>query len=177
MSEEDLELFARRGLWAVTNPASNLKLSSGIAPVAEMQRRGVRLAIGTDGAASNNSLDIVKEAFILALLQKGINETPEKPDAKQVLKMLTLNGAEAQRRNGGCIKEGSPADFCIADLDRIAALPAYDPLETLIYCGSGNNIVMTAVDGVILYENGEYTTIDTEKFKFELERRKSKFGK
>ena len=177
ISDEDISVLKDKGVFVASNPASNLKLGNGVCPVNKLLDMGINISVGTDGAASNNSLDIVKEAYLLALLQKGLNETPEKPSAKQIFKMLTVNGALAQGRRGGTVKQGSTADFCVADVERISALPAFDPLETLIYGGSGNNIVMTAVDGVILYENGEYTTIDIEKYRFKLDRSKSRFIK
>ena len=169
ISDGDIALLKEKGVTVASNPVSNLKLGNGVCPVQKLIDAEIDVTVGTDGAASNNSLDVVKEAYILALLQKGLNGTPEKPSARQVLRMLTSNGAKAQGRAGGCIKTGMPADFCVADLGMIQTAPAYEPLETLIYCGSGCNIVMTAVDGVILYENGEYTTIDIEKYRFALE--------
>lgn len=177
ISDDDISILKEKGVSVASNPASNLKLGNGVCPVNKLLDAGIIISVGTDGAASNNSLDIVKEAFLLALLQKGLNESPEKPSAKQIMQMLTVNGASAQGRPGGCVKQGSPADFCVVDLEKLSALPAFDPLETLIYCGSGHNIVMTAVDGVILYENGEYTTIDIEKCRFSLDKSKSKFSK
>ncbi len=175
LSDDDIGILKDKGVTVASNPVSNLKLGNGVCPVQKLLDAGINLTVGTDGAASNNSLDIVKEAFILSLLQKGINKTPEKPTAKQILKALTVNGAAAQGRRGGTVGEGSPADFCVVDLEKIGMLPAFDPINAFLFGGSGSPVIMTVADGVILYENGEYTTIDTERFKFDLAKSKMKF--
>ncbi len=157
MSEEDMDIFRQRSLWAVTNPGSNTKLASGIAPIQEMVKRGVRLAIGTDGPASNNCLDMFKEMFLVSGLAKLREEDAASVDAEEVLKMAISGGA-------GCmilpdcdsLVPGKLADLVMIDLHQPNMQPIHNIVKNLVYSGSKQNVKMTMVNGRILYEDGVY---------------------
>ena len=157
MSEEDVSLFARKGLWAVTNPASNLKLASGIAPIARMQRAGVKLAIGTDGAGSNNALDMFREMYLVTALQKYAEDDASACPADTVLEMACVGGARAMGL--ACcddIAPGKKADLAVIDLHRPNMQPLNNIGKNLVYAGSKANVRLTMVNGKVLYENGEF---------------------
>ena len=157
MSDEDIDLFARRGLWAVTNPSSNLKLASGIAPIAKMQRAGVKLAIGTDSAGSNNALDMFREMYLVTALQKYYENDPSACDALSVLEMATAGSAGAMCLDD-CrdIAVGMKADLIVIDLSRPNMRPINNIAKNIVYSGSKENVRLTMVNGKILYENGEF---------------------
>ncbi|MCH5205833.1 MAG: amidohydrolase [Oscillospiraceae bacterium] len=160
--ERDMEIFRDKNLWMITNPASNLKLASGIAPICEMRRAGMKnFAIGTDGAASNNSLDMFKEMFLVAALQKVREYDAAACPAFEVLEMATKGGALAMGLNDcDVLAEGKLADLAVIDLDQPNMQPVHNIAKNLVYSGSKSNIKMTVVNGKILYENGEFTTVD-----------------
>ena len=157
MSEEDVALFARKGLWAITNPASNLKLASGIASIARMQRAGVKLAIGTDGAGSNNALDMFREMYLVTALQKYAENDASACPADTVLEMACVGGARAMGL--ACcddIASGKKADLAVIDLHRPNMQPLNNIGKNLVYAGSKENVRLTMVNGRVLYENGEF---------------------
>ena len=163
-SEKDFEIFKNRGLYAVTNPASNLKLASGIAPICSFMKRGIPVAIGTDGPASNNCLDMFREMFLVTGLQKVQNEDASACDALEVLKMATVNGAKAMRLDDcDVLAAGKKADFIEIDLNQPNMQPLNNPAKNIVYAGSKQNVAMTVVNGKILYENGKFTTVDAEE--------------
>ncbi len=171
LTEADREILAERGATVVHNPCSNLKLGSGVAPVEKLANAGVNLTLGTDGAASNNTLDIFKEMYVASLLSKGIDRDPTHSPASRVLAMATVNGAKAQgRQNCGELKVGYAADLILVDLDSLNNIPCYDPVYALLYSASSRDVLMTVVDGKILYEKGVFTTLDIEKVKEEFKR-------
>ena len=145
-------------------PCSNMKLGSGFASVGKWLDFGVTVCIGTDGAASNNDLDILQETRLAALVQKGLKKDPKLLKPEQLLQMITINGANAQgRKNCGLIKEGNAADLVIFDLDTPNMQPVYDLATNIIYSANLKNVYLTMVDGRILYRNGEYKTLDISK--------------
>lgn len=164
MSDNDLEIFRRRGLWAVTNPGSNSKLASGIAPLEKMAEKGIKLAIGTDGAASNNALDMFREMYLAAVLQKILLKDAAAMQADKILRMAVCGSAEAMGlEDCDTIKKGKKADLIVVDLNAPNMRPLHNIPKNLVYSGSKQNILMTMCAGKILYENGEFTTIDLEK--------------
>lgn len=176
--ERDMEIFAEKGLWMVTNPASNLKLASGIAPICEMRRHGMKnFAIGTDGAASNNCLDMFREMFLVAGLQKVREEDAAACPAFGVLEMATKGGALAMGlADCDILAEGRCADFAVIDLKQPNMQPLHNIAKNLVYSGSKQNVRMTVVNGRILYENGEFPTVDKERIYSDANRLKSVFG-
>lgn len=163
--EKDMEIFRDKGLWVVTNPSSNLKLASGIAPLCEMRRRGMtRFAIGTDGAASNNCLDMFREMFLVTGLQKYRENDASACPAFDVLDMAMRGGALAMGLTEcDVLAAGKRADFAVIDLCQPNMRPIHNIPKNLVYAGSKQNVVMTAVDGRILYENGNFTTVDANE--------------
>ncbi len=169
LSDNDISIFEEHNATAVHNPVSNLKLGSGIMPYNRFSFHNFNIALGTDGAASNNNLDILKEMNFAALIQKGVNLTPERPTAGEIINLATKNGAFAQKReNCGELKEGYHADLILLDLDTLNNIPYYNMEYTALYSANSSNVCLTMVDGKILYENGEYTTIDIEKLKYDM---------
>lgn len=159
LSARDLDICAQRGLYAVTCPASNLKLASGVAPVSEFLRRGIPVAIGTDGPASNNCLDFFREMFLVTALQKVREDDAAACDALEVLKMACVGGAHAMRL-ADCddLAVGKQADLVLLDLDQPNMQPENNVLKNVVYSGSKQNVRLTMVAGRILYENGEFFT-------------------
>lgn len=159
LAPEDFEIFRRRGLFAVTCPGSNTKLASGIAPVAEFLRRGIPVAVGTDGAASNNCLDMFREMFLVTGLSKLRERDASAVPAKQVLRMATVGGARAMGlKECETLTPGQKADLIMIDLHQPNMRPLSDPEKNLVYSGSKQNVCLTMVDGKILYENGRFRT-------------------
>lgn len=166
VTEGDMDIMAEKGAFAVHNPCSNLKLGSGIMPLEKFREKSIPVAIGTDGASSNNSLDIMREMYTASILAKGreLDALAGKPSF--LIEMATVNGASAQRREKhGKIKEGYAADMILVDIDTPGNIPCYDLEYTLLYSARSSDVLMTMVDGNILYENREFKTIDIEKVK------------
>ena len=163
--EHDMEIFREKNLYMITNPASNLKLASGVAPICEMKRRGMRnFAIGTDGAASNNCLDMFREMFLVAGLQKVKENDAAACPAFDVLEMATKGGALAMGLRGcDVLAAGKCADFAVIDLKQPNMQPLHNIAKNLVYAGSKQNVKMTVVDGKILYEDGKFTTVDADE--------------
>lgn len=161
---DEVSGYARPNVTVAHNPKSNLKLASGVAPVPEMLASGVNVALGTDGAASNNRLDLWDELRFAALLHKGVKKDPTVLGACQALKMATLNGAAALGFGGklGLLQEGYIADMTLIDLDQ----PHYVGWDEenlaafIVYAGSSSDVKATVVAGETLYEQGDFKTID-----------------
>ena len=154
--EKDIDIYARRGLYAVTCPESNAKLASGIAPVCEFLRRGVPLAIGTDGAASNNALNMFRAMYLASVLQKLRENDAAACDAKEILRAACSTGARAMRLDADAVAEGKLADLVVIDLHRANMQPVHNTVKNLVYSGSNTNVLLTMVNGRVLYENGVY---------------------
>ena len=156
MSEHDLDLFKEKHLNIVTNPASNLKLASGIAPIQAMLQRKINICLGTDGPASNNCLDMFREMFLVTGLAKYKNCDASAVDAYEVLKMATVNGAKALNLNCGVLEAGKLADLIILDLHQPNMQPIHNIAKNIVYSGSKSNVKCTMVNGKILYEDGHF---------------------
>ena len=171
-SERDIEIFAEKGLWAVTCPCSNAKLASGIAPLERFEKRGVRLAVGTDGPASNNALDMFREMYLACVLQKlRLNDAAACP-AENILLAACSGGARAMGLDGcDSLAEGKAADLAVISLHRPNMRPIHDVAKNLVYSGTRDNVRMTMVAGRILYENGEFCVgCDAEEIYAEAEK-------
>ncbi len=154
---EDMDIFAKRGMSVVTNPGSNTKLASGIAPVSAFLKRGINVAIGTDGPASNNCLDMFREMFLVTGLAKLRECDAAAVDALEVLKMATVNGAKAMHlSDADVLAAGKQADLIMIDLHRPNMQPLNNIPKNLVYSGSKQNVKMTMIRGRILYENGQF---------------------
>lgn len=161
---QDLEIFRKKGVFPIHCPSSNMKLGSGFAPVPQMLAAGIPVALGTDGAASNNNLNMVEEMHLAALLHcgKACDATAISPE--QILAMATANGAQLQGRDDtGSLQVGKKADIVAIDLTKPHMRPSLDALSALCYQAQASDVCMTMVDGKILYEDGKYYTMDTER--------------
>ncbi len=159
MDEKDLQIFKEKNLSVITNPASNAKLASGIAPIQTMLDMGIQIGIGTDGAASNNCLDMFREMFLTTALAKLRGMDASAVDARQVLKMATVNGARAMGlKNADVLAEGKLADLIMIDMRQPNMQPENNIVKNLVYSGSKQNVKMTMINGKILYEDGNFYT-------------------
>lgn len=157
MSDNDMEVFRRRRLCVITNPASNVKLASGIAPIAEFEKHKIAVAIGTDGPASNNCLDMFREMFLVSGLSKLREKDAASMDAMRVLQMATVQGAKTMRLSSAdVLAKGKLADIIMIDLHQPNMHPVHNVPKNLVYSGSKSNILMTMIAGRILYRNGEF---------------------
>ena len=159
VTEEDIAIMKKRGMYAVSNPGSNTKLASGIAPITQFLEEGVPVALGTDGPASNNCLDMFREMFLVTGLAKLKEEDAAAVDAMEVLKMATVNGAHAMGlTEADVIAEGKLADLIMIDLKMPNMQPLNNIAKNIVYSGSKINVKMTMIGGRILYENGSFLT-------------------
>ena len=157
VTEEDIAIMKKRGMYAVSNPGSNTKLASGIAPITQFLEEGVPVALGTDGPASNNCLDMFREMFLVTGLAKLKEEDAAAVDAMDVLKMATVNGAHAMGLGeADVIAEGKLADLIMIDLKTPNMQPLNNIAKNIVYSGSKINVKMTMIGGRILYENGSF---------------------
>ncbi len=168
VSDEDMDIMKEKGVFVSHNAKSNLKLGSGIMPLGKMFEKGINVSLGTDGAASNNRLDMLSELQTATILHKGTSLDPTMTCAADMIRFATVNGARAQRRDDcGRIEVGYRADLVLWDLDSLHNIPSYEYEATIAYSAKSSDVLLTMVDGKILYENGEYKTIDVEKLKYE----------
>lgn len=168
VTDEDMELMARKNITAVHNPVSNLKLASGVARVPQLLQAGVNVALGTDGVASNNSHDLFEEIKLAAILHKGTTGDPVAVTAQEALAMATVNGAKALGRDAGVIAPGKIADLILVDFTHPNLFPCHDVLENLVYSASSSNVVMNMARGKIIYEKGEFLTLDMDRIRSEV---------
>jgi 5-methylthioadenosine/S-adenosylhomocysteine deaminase len=168
VTDEDIAIMKEKGVYAVHNPVSNLKLGSGVMRLRDMLDAGLTVTLGTDGVASNNRLSVLRELQTAAILHKGVHRDPENIRAAELPALATRNGALSQgREDCGMIAVGARADLILIDLNAINNIPCYDLATTLAYSASTSNVLLTMCDGRILWENGEYTSIDIECLRFE----------
>jgi 5-methylthioadenosine/S-adenosylhomocysteine deaminase len=161
---DDWQILARNNVTIVPCVCSNAKLASGFAPVPQFLEAGVNVAIGTDGVASNNNHNLFKELYSTAVIYKGSSQDPTVVSPAQALAAATINGAHSQsRENCGAIAVGNQADLLVLDTDVPWMQPAHNQLNNLIYAAQGSDVVLTMVDGEVLYSNGEWKTIDVER--------------
>ena len=157
LTDEEIKIFKENDLTIVSCPCSNAKLASGIAPLTRYYEEGIRIALGTDGPASNNGLDMFKEMYLAASLQKLSNKDAKGIPAFEFLKMATVNGAQAMGLyDADILAEGKLADIIMIDLQRPNMQPLNNIVTNLVYAGSKDNIKMTMINGRILYENGQF---------------------
>ena len=156
-TDDDVRIFAEKGLWAVTCPCSNAKLASGIAPLGRFEKRGVKLAIGTDGPASNNALDMFREMYLACVLQKLERQDAAACPAEGILYAACSGGARAMGlENCDCLAEGKAADLAVINMNRPNMRPVHAVAKNLVYSGTRDIVRLTMVAGRILYENGEF---------------------
>lgn len=168
LTDNDYQILKSKNVTVASNPISNLKLVSGICDVKKLLDNGIRVAIGTDSSTSNNSLDFFEEIKTFALLAKLKSGDPAFMTPKQALYAATRAGALAQgRKTSGLIKEGYRADLIVVDTDVPNMQPSHNMLNNLVYSACGKDVCLTMVDGRVLYQDGEYKTIDIEKVMYD----------
>ena len=157
LNEEDMEIMAANNIYAVSCPASNLKLGSGIAPIDNMAKHGVKLALGTDGAGSNNALDMFREMYLVSVLQKQLMGDAAAGSADRTLEMACVGGARAMGLDD-CddLAVGKLADLVVIDMAQPNMQPVNNIARNIVYSGSKSNVRLTMVNGKVLYENGVY---------------------
>ncbi len=156
LSDEDMEILKKHQVTVVHNPVSNLKLASGVAEIPKLVERGVNVALGTDGASSNNNLDMFEEIKLTGILHKGTSLDPTVLPAWEVLKMATVNGAKALGYEDlGMLKEGYLADIILLDFTAPKFSPNHNTISNLVYATSGSDVRYTLVNGNIVYDRGE----------------------
>lgn len=169
LNDSDIALLSARGVSVATNPVSNLKLANGVAPVPKMLKAGINVALGTDGAASNNTLNMFRDLGLLSVLHKGVTGDPQAVTAREAFEIATKNGAKALGLSGvGEIRPGMKADLAVLDLDRPNVQPLNDPLAALCYSMNGSEVETVMVGGKILMENREFLTLDRDKVFYEV---------
>ncbi|AUS10424.1 N-ethylammeline chlorohydrolase [Laceyella sacchari] len=172
VTEEEIDILAEHDVKVAHNPGSNLKLGSGIAPVTSMLRKGMRPGLATDGAASNNNLDLIEEIQLAALIHKGAQLDPEAVPALTALKMGTIYGAECLFLDHeiGTLEVGKKADFITLDLTGAHMQPLHDVVSHVVYSASRGDVVDMYVNGQPLMVNRELLTLDEEKIRHEATR-------
>ncbi len=172
LNDEDIDILSKKGVGISHNPCSNLKLGNGIAPLQKLIDHGACVGLGTDGAASNNNLDMFEEIKLCSLLQKGTLEDPTAVPAKTAFELATRGGARALGMEGhlGVIREGAKADLAILDFKKPHLQPHNDPIANLVYSASASDVETVIVDGKILYNKGEFLTLDEERIYHEADK-------
>ena len=177
-TDAEIRILAERKVGVIHNPTSNMKIASGISPVTEMLQAGVRVGLGTDGAASNNDLDMWEEMRLAAFLQKVEQMNPEVLSATTVLTMATSGGAEAVGLGDkvGTLAVGMAADVIQVSLDDVHFIPTYNVISHLVYVADEQDVASVVVDGRVLMREGEMLTIDTERVRKEASALAAKIG-
>ncbi len=165
LDDRELAILAERGVGIVHCPTSNMKLASGFARVPEMLEAGAVVGLGTDGTASNNRLDLLLEARMAALIHKGYTGDPRVVNARQALEMATTGAAAALGLEAviGSLEVGKKADFTLVSMDEAHNQPLHNLCSQLIYAAEAGDVMLTAVDGIILYDRGTYPHLDAER--------------
>lgn len=164
IDNEDIEIYKEKGIWAVINACSNAKLASGIAPVSKLLKSSVNVAVGTDGASSNNALDMFREMYTICATQKLNDKDAASTDANDILKASTIGSAKCMGLTDcDVIDVGKKADLIVIDMHRPSMQPINNITKNLVYSGGKDVVKMTMINGKILYDNSEFKNIDIEK--------------
>ncbi|MBQ8877647.1 MAG: amidohydrolase [Lachnospiraceae bacterium] len=164
VDDKDISILKEKGVSVVTNPASNMKLGNGFAPIDKMLEAGVNVCLGTDGAASNNSLNMFHELSLLTLIHKGVNKTPQCVSAREGFRIATINGAKALglEKEIGSIEVGKKADLAILNLNTPSLTSRNNLIAGLSYSANGSEVETVIIDGKITMENRKVLTMDEE---------------
>ena len=165
---EDWAIMAEKGISAIHNPISNLKLGSGIAPVPAMKKAGVNVCLGTDGVSSNNCTDFFSDLKFAAILHNGANCDPLALLPLDALKMATRDGGIALGRQTGMIHGGYDADLILVDFSHLNLTPCHSVISNLAYAAHGSDVVMNMARGKVIYKDGDFLTIDLERVRREV---------
>ncbi|MDO4619196.1 MAG: amidohydrolase [Lachnospiraceae bacterium] len=176
LSDHDYELLARPNVYAATNPASNMKLANGFAPVPRMLKEGVNVCLGTDSAASNNALNMFGEMHLLSMAQKGQTKDALAVTAEETIRIATKNGADALGLDRlGSVEVGKTADLILIDENYPNLRPLYNRQAALVYSATGNEVSDVIINGRVVMRNKNLTTIDEEKVYYETEKIAARF--
>ena len=172
MQGDDISILAESGTTVVTNPASNAKLGNGFAPVIKMREAGVNIALGTDGTASNNTLNMFREMGLLSLIHKGIQQDSTAAPASFVVSCATTHAAKALHAENelGIIREGAWADLAFLDLNALSLFPNNNILSSLCYSANGSEVDSVMIAGEFAMKKGEFTGIDRERVLYEVQK-------
>lgn len=164
ITESDMDILKAKNVSVVTNPASNMKLGNGFAPVPAMLEKGINVCLGTDGAASNNSLNMFHELSLLTLIHKGVGRTPQCISAREGFRIATINGAKALGldKETGSLEVGKKADIAILNLNTPSLTPRNNLIAGLSYSANGSEVETVIIDGKITMENRKVLTMDEE---------------
>ena len=164
VTEEDMDILVRKNVSVVTNPASNMKLGNGFAPIGRMLEKGINVCLGTDGAASNNCLNMFHELSLLTLIHKGTSKTPQCVSAKEGFRIATINGARALglEKEIGSIEVGKKADLAILDLNTPSLTPRNNLIAGLSYSANGSEVDTVIINGKITMENRRILTMNEQ---------------
>ncbi len=168
LTDEDITILRDTGSPVVHNPESNLKLASGICPVTKLFKAGIPVALGTDGPASNNNLDMFQEMGTAAKIHKGICLDPTVMSAMDVLRMATSIGGRVLGLKTGRLEKGYLADLVIVNLKSPHLVPIYDPYSHVVYSAKGGDVETVIVNGQIIVQGGKLLTVDTQEIKKEI---------
>ena len=177
MQGDDISIIAESGATIVTNPASNAKLGNGFAPVWDFLDQGINVTLGTDGAASNNTLNLFREMGLLSLIHKGIHRDPEVLSSNTILHMVTDNAWKilGTEEKMGVLTDGSLADLIFLDLNALSLFPANNMVSALCYSANGSEVTSVMVDGTFIMRNREFANIDEEQVRFEVNKVKEQY--
>ena len=176
VNASDRQILAENHVSVVTNPASNMKLGNGFAPVPELVEAGVNVCLGTDGATSNNAQNMFRELALLTLIHKGTHDTPQCISADAALGMATVNAARALGLSTGAIEVGKKADLALLDLNAASLIPLNNPVAALSYSANGSEVSTVIIDGKIVMRNRELLTVDEERVRHQIGRICSRLG-
>ena len=163
ITDEEIEIVKGKEFYPVYNPSSNLKLASGFTPVKKLLENGLKVCLGTDGSSSNNNQNMLEEIHIASIVNKAVEMDPKAVKAIEVLRMATINGAEALNINAGAIEEGRLADISIFDLNSLNFTPKNNLISALCYSASSEDIKTVIIDGKIVLEDRKFVNIDEDK--------------
>ena len=163
VEDGDLDILADKGVTIAANPVSNLKLASGICPIPKAMSRGINIGLGTDGVASNNNLNLFEELKLHAILHKSTSGDPTLITPEEAFACATINGARSQGRpDCGSIAVGHKADLVVMDARAPQMIPCHNQLYNLVYSATGSEVLMTMIDGKVLYRDGKWPTLDID---------------
>jgi len=172
LNEEDMDILLEKDVYPVNNPGSNLKLASGFAPVDKMLKKGITVALGTDGSSSNNNLNMFEEIYLAAVLNKAVNLDAVSVPAYTAIEMATINGARALgwENETGSIEVGKRADMILIDLDKPHLYPRHNLISAASYGMQASDVDTVIIDGKIVMEKREIKSLDVEKIKYMAEK-------
>ena len=178
LNDQDIKILAENDVHVSHNPASNMKLGSGIIRLNELLNADINVCLGTDGVASNNGLDLIHDVRLAAYLQKAVNNDPTAIPLEKILELVTINGAKALGNNQiGILEEGKKADLILVDTkNNPAYIPDYNSLSNIFYAGSGRDVDTVIIDGEIILEEGELKTLDEDKVYSEVLKRSKRLS-